>query len=64
MIIKKLKELMKSRNVTQIEMADIMGVSNVTIHKWLSGKAMIKVIDLEAMANELGYEVILRKREK
>ena len=61
-IIKTLKALMKFRGLTQGDMAEIMGVTNVTIHKWLSGKTALKVDDLEKMADELGYELVFKKK--
>jgi transcriptional regulator with XRE-family HTH domain len=64
MIIDELNNKIDEKHIRQYQLAETMDVSNVTIHKWLSGKVRLKVDDLERIANYMGCEVVLVERDK
>ena len=64
MVINDLNDILREKRVTQSKLAETMDVSNVTMHKWLSGKVRLKVDDLERIANYVGCEVVLVERGK
>ena len=64
MIVEDLKEKMRDKKVSQNKLADELEVTNVTIHKWLSGKVRLKVADLERIANYLGYDLKLVEKNE
>ena len=64
MVIDELNNKIDKKHIRQYQLAETMDVSNVTIHKWLSGKVRLKVDDLERIANYMGCDVVLVERDK
>ena len=53
-----IKQLRESRNMTQTELAEQLGVSNKTISKWETGKGLPDISLLQPLAQALGISVI------
>lgn len=53
-----IKELRERKNLTQIELADIIGVSDKTISKWETGKGLPDISLVEPLAKTLGVSII------
>ena len=53
-----IKYLRESRNMTQTELAEQLGVSNKTISKWETGKGLPDISLLQPLAQALGISVI------
>lgn len=53
-----IKELREKQNLTQTELADIIGVSDKTISKWETGKGLPDISLIEALAKNLKVSVI------
>ena len=53
-----IKQLRESRNMTQGELAESIGVSNKTISKWETGKGLPDISLLQPLAQALGISVI------
>jgi len=49
-LIYKLDEVLKSRGVTQLELANMTGISKVTISKWVNGKTGININKVHLIA--------------
>lgn len=52
-----LKEIMKRKSVSSIELADILGVSKATVSYWLNGKTFPSPETLTNIADALGVEL-------
>ena len=52
------KALRESRNLTQAQLADCLGVSSKTISKWETGKGLPDISLLQPLAQALGVSVI------
>ena len=55
---KMIKELREKQNLTQIELADIIGVSDKTISKWETGKGLPDISLIESLAKALKVSII------
>lgn len=53
-----IKELREKQRVTQIELANLIGVSDKTISKWETGKGMPDITIIETLARALNVSVI------
>ena len=53
-----IKQLRESRNMTQTDLAEQLGVSNKTISKWETGKGLPDISLLQPLAQALGISVI------
>ena len=53
-----IKELRESKNMTQAELAEKIGVSSKTISKWETGKGLPDISLLQPLAQALGISVI------
>ena len=53
-----IKQLRESRNMTQAELADKLGVSSKTISKWETAKGLPDISLLQPLAQALGLSVI------
>lgn len=42
-----------NRNLTQAELADMLGVSRLTVHEWENGKRAVRPINLYALCRVL-----------
>lgn len=49
--------------MTQVQLADKMYVSNVSINRWMKGKISPKLDYLEEIADILGCDIVLKVRE-
>ena len=52
------KQLRESRNLTQAELAEIIGVSSKTVSKWETAKGLPDISLLQPLAQALGISVI------
>lgn len=52
-----LKELLKDKHITSVQLADSVGVSKTMVSYWLSGKNFPTPDNIEAIANALGVPV-------
>lgn len=48
---KKLKTLLNEKNISQVELSKILGVSESTVGKWLLQKSMPRITIIEKLAN-------------
>lgn len=53
-----IKHLRESRNMTQAELSEIIGVSSKTVSKWETGKGLPDISLLQPLAHALGISVI------
>lgn len=53
----RLKELRKEKGLTQIELANIVNVSKITVLRWENGERQIKQDKAEILANFFGVQV-------
>ncbi|MBO5179351.1 MAG: helix-turn-helix domain-containing protein [Clostridia bacterium] len=53
-----IKELREKQNLTQMELGDIIGVSDKTISKWETGKGLPDIALIEPLASALKVSVI------
>ena len=53
-----IKELRENKKLTQIELADIIGVSDKTISKWETGKGLPDISLIEPLSKALNVSVI------
>lgn len=53
-----IKELREKQNLTQLELADIIGVSDKTISKWETGKGLPDITLIEPLSKALKVSVI------
>lgn len=53
-----IKQIRESRNLTQAELAEIIGVSSKTISKWETAKGLPDISLLQPLAQALGISVI------
>ena len=53
-----IKELREKQNLTQIEFAEVIGVSDKTISKWETGKGLPDISLIEPLAKALKVSVI------
>lgn len=53
----KLKDLRQTRNISQEELGNVLGVSRATVGSWESGRRNISVKHLEAVSVHFGLEV-------
>ncbi len=53
-----IRQLRESRNLTQAELAEIIGVSSKTISKWETAKGLPDIALLQPLAHALGISVI------
>ena len=53
-----IKELRENKNLTQTELADIIGVSDKTVSKWETGKGLPDVSLIEPLSRALNVSVI------
>ena len=53
-----IKQLRESRNLTQAELAQKLGVSSKTVSKWETGKGLPDISLLQPLAQALGISVI------
>ena len=53
-----IKELREKRNLTQVELAEEIGVSSKTISKWETGKGLPDITMLQPLAQTLGISII------
>lgn len=53
-----IKTLRESRNMTQLELADTLGVSDKTISKWETSRGLPDITLLEPLAKSLGISVM------
>lgn len=59
-LAKKVRELRKQHGMTQIELADIAGVSLPSITRFEKGKETIRLDVLTKILNSLGYELAIK----
>ena len=53
-----IKELREKRSLTQLELADIIGVSDKTVSKWETGKGLPDISLIEPLSKALNVSVI------
>lgn len=53
----KLKEIMKSKNLTQVDLAKLANVSQNTISNWLNNTSSPNIKNLDSLAKSLGLTV-------
>ena len=53
-----IKQLRENRNMTQSELAEILGVSNKTVSKWETAKGLPDISLLQPLSQALGISVI------
>ncbi len=53
-----IRQLRENRNLTQAELAEILGVSSKTVSKWETGKGLPDITLLQPLAQALGISVI------
>lgn len=61
--IKQLKKLMNKMNMSQSQMAKIIGVTPVSMHRWMTGLRTPSIEHVEQMARALGMEIGLIYKE-
>lgn len=57
MVQYRIKELLKERNMTQKELAQKIGVSTVSLNRYMTGKGNPSVSSLEKIAEALDVEI-------
>ena len=55
--VKQIKALMKQKGISQADMADIIGVTHVTVHRWMNGTRIPTIEYVERMANVLEMKI-------
>lgn len=55
---KTIRELREKKNMTQLELSNILNVSDKTISKWETGKGLPDISLIEPLANTLGISII------
>ena len=63
-LINHIKAKMLLKRITQEEMAMRIGVTTVTMSRWMTGKRCPSSKHLEAMARELNCDLVLVEKEK
>jgi transcriptional regulator with XRE-family HTH domain len=58
--IENLVSIRKSQRKSQDHVAERLGVSQMTIHNWESGKSQPSIDMVERYAEELGFKVVLQ----
>lgn len=53
-----IKELRESKKITQLELANLINVSNKTISKWETGKGLPDISLIEQLSKALGVSII------
>ena len=64
LILKKLRELRKDRNITQEKLAEILDISRSKVSSWETNKRDMTITDAVNIANyyEISSDNLLRKR--
>lgn len=62
-ILKDLFGLIDASNMPAGALADCVGCHKVTLSRWKHGEATPTILDVEALAQVLGYELVLQRRE-
>ena len=63
MLIDEIKQRMNLKGITQVQLANKMYVSNVSINRWMKGKVSPKLDYIEEIADILGCDIVLKVRE-
>ena len=58
-----LTEVQKARKLTARELADSVGLSDLSVRKILSGQTAPRLTNAMALASELGFELVLVPKE-
>ena len=53
----RVRELLETRGITRVQLADAMGVSTMAVHKWVSGQAYPSADKLPQLARVLGCSI-------
>ena len=61
-IIVELRRIREMRGVPQTELNDRIGVGSSAVQRWERGSSLPRLIELEAWANALGHDLVLRAR--
>jgi transcriptional regulator with XRE-family HTH domain len=63
-----LKQILKKKNISQVEVSDALGVSKVTVNKWAQNKVYPSLEMIEKLCQYLDVSiqklVIIEKNEK
>ena len=60
--VRELSIVIDQSHMTLVELARKSGVSHTAIWAWRTGRAAPRVVELEFVAQALGYEITLHKR--
>lgn len=53
----RVRELLETRGITRVQLADAMGVSTMAVHKWVSGQAYPSADKLPQLARLLNCTI-------
>ena len=59
--MKRIKKEIEEQKITQTELADRVDVTDVTMHRWLTGKRTPSIKHVERMVKALGLEILIYK---
>lgn len=62
MLRKAIKEAMKAKGVSQVELASFLGISTPSMSNYLSGKRKISIENIEKALVYLGLEIVLKDK--
>ena len=55
----RIKKELKEQEITQTDFAKMIGVTDVTVHRWLTGQRSPSIDHVEQMARVLGMHVLV-----
>ena len=59
--MKRIKKEIEEQKITQTELADRVDVTDVTMHRWLTGKRTPSIKHVERMVKALGLKILIYK---
>lgn len=61
-IMKQIRRGIESRHISQRSFADLIGVGEVTVNRWMNGHRFPALDNLDKMTQVLGLEITIHKR--
>lgn len=59
--VMRIKKELEAQKITQTDFAKMLGVTNVTVHRWMTGQRSPSIDHVEQMARVLGMHVLVYK---